>query len=159
MSDFIKTAKSFIGVKQGSKRHKHIIDTYNSMKPLPSGYKVKYSDYWCATFTSYCAYVSGLNNFPYECSVQRMYNKAVKSKQIVKTPKVGYLVIYDWNCDGSLDHVGIITDIKGDTLYVCEGNYCKQVKMRVIPKTYKEIYCYIKTSYITKNNITNRNTN
>lgn len=33
-------------------KFKHIIDLYNSVKPLPRGYAVKYTDEWCDTTVS-----------------------------------------------------------------------------------------------------------
>ena len=49
---FVNEAIKYVGVKEGSAKHKYIIDTYNKIVPLPSGYKVKYTDAWCATFVS-----------------------------------------------------------------------------------------------------------
>lgn len=33
---------------KGEDGHKWIVDAYNSIKPLPRGYKLKMSDAWCA---------------------------------------------------------------------------------------------------------------
>lgn len=140
-----KTAKAYLGVIEGSKQHHNIIDYYNTkIKPLPQGYKVKYTDQWCATFASVCAKIAGCVKFPYECSVPRMWEKAKKNKQTTNTPKIGYLVIYDWNNNGSLDHVGIIHKINGQVLTVIEGNYCDSVKIRKICKNSTNIHGFIK---------------
>ena len=48
----LSQARSWLGAKEGSSTHHHIIDVYNAHTPLPRGYKVTYSDAWCATFTS-----------------------------------------------------------------------------------------------------------
>lgn len=142
-------AKQFIGVKQGSNKHKQIVNGYNGVKPLPRSYRVKYNDSWCATFVSYVALMCGVKNFPYECSCYYMTQQAKKNKQVVKVPKVGYLVMYDWKNDGTINHVGIITKIDGDNLTVIEGNYSKQVKTRVINRKNVEIECFIKIEYDT----------
>lgn len=139
-----KEAKKWIGVVEGSKKHKQIIDEYNKIKPLPQGYKVKYTDSWCATFASFCANKVGCVDFPFECSVPRMWDKAKKKKQTTSKPKVGYLIIYDWRQNGSLDHVGIINKINGNVLEVIEGNYSDSVKVRKISKLSNDIYGYIK---------------
>ena len=55
---FLKNAKKYLGAIEGSNKHKEIIDGYNKIKPLPQGYKVKYTDQWCATFVSYIASIS-----------------------------------------------------------------------------------------------------
>ena len=141
----IKNAKKYLGVIEGSKKHKEIIDGYNKIKPLPQGYKVKYSDQWCATFVSYVASLSDMVKFPYECSVPRMWEKAKKNKQTTTTPKKGYLIIYDWNNNKSLDHVGIVESVKGQVITTIEGNYSDSVKRRKIVKTSSCIYGYIKT--------------
>lgn len=138
-------AMQFIGIKQGSNRHKEIIDGYNNgVKPLPRGYRVTYNDSWCATFVSYVMFKCGAINAPYECSCYYMKQKATTNKQIVKTPKINDLIIYDWNNNGTLDHVGIITDINGNVLTVVEGNKSKQVGVRTINKNSSEIDCYIR---------------
>lgn len=138
-------ALQFVGIKQGSTRHKEIIDGYNNgVKPLPRSYRVTYSDSWCATFVSYVMLKCGATNAPYECSCYYMKKKATTNKQIVKTPKINDLVIYDWNNNGTLDHVGIITEINGNVLTVVEGNKSKQVGVRTISKNSSEIDCFIR---------------
>ena len=46
----IEQAKSWLGKNEADGSHKAIIDIYNAHKPLAQGYKVKYTDSWCATF-------------------------------------------------------------------------------------------------------------
>lgn len=36
--NFVNTAISYLGVVEGSEKHKYIIDTYNKISPLPQGY-------------------------------------------------------------------------------------------------------------------------
>lgn len=142
-------ASTFYGAYQGDKKHKKIIDGYNSIRPLPRGYMMKYTDAWCAAFVSYIAKLSGAKNFPYECSCYYMYQQAKKNKQVVKTPKVGYLVLYDWKNDTTINHVGIITAIEGSKLTVIEGNYSRMVRGRIIDLNNTEIECFIKVEYNT----------
>lgn len=138
-------AKKWIGSNEGGKQHKYIIDWYNShIKPLPRNYKVSYKDSWCAAFVSFVLGHCDPVNPPYECSVTRMYDKAVKHGQIVKNPKVDDIVIYDWGANGTKDHVGIICKIKGDILYVTEGNKNDTVGIREISKHSRYIYAYIR---------------
>lgn len=137
-------ALKYKGCKQGDKKHKEIIDGYNKMKKLPRGYKVKYNDSWCATFASYVMYKCNANNAPYECSVPKMWSKAKKNKQIVKTPKIDDLIIYDWGNNGTLDHVGIIYKISGTRLYVIEGNKNEKCDTRIVNKNSSLIHGYIR---------------
>ncbi len=51
-SKVVEQAKAWLGYKESNGTHKTIIDVYNSHKPLARGYKVKYTDAWCATFVS-----------------------------------------------------------------------------------------------------------
>jgi hypothetical protein len=46
---FVKTAESYWGYRENDGSHKEIIDIYNSQTKLPRGYKVTYTDAWCAT--------------------------------------------------------------------------------------------------------------
>lgn len=146
MNKLIAIARSYVGTREGSTKHIEIVNKYNSLKPLPQGYKLKTSDNWCAAFVSVCAKEAGLSDFPFECSVRRMYNKAKDAKRTSKTPKVGSLVVYDWGPNGTLDHVGIIESIDGDTLTVIEGNFANAVGRRKISKKAATIYCYITTN-------------
>lgn len=126
-------AKKWLGTKEGTKAHKHIIDWYNkNIKPLPRSYKVKYSDAWCATFVSFVMAHCEPINPPYECSVENMYQKCKNQNQLVKKPRVDDIVFYDWNIDKHSDHVGIITKISGDILTVIEGNKSDTVGYRTI---------------------------
>ena len=56
----VATAKLWLGRKEADGSHKEIIDVYNSICPLPVGYKMKYTDYWCAAFVSAVAQKLGL---------------------------------------------------------------------------------------------------
>lgn len=142
--DFSTYAKRFIGVKEGSKEHHAIIDSYNRIKPLPRGYKVKYTDAWCATFVSFVMKECGAVNPPYECGVADMYAKALRNHQTITEPRKNCFVIYDWGHNGSLDHIGIVDSISGSTMTVIEGNKNDAVGVRTIsrydPSVVKFIY-------------------
>lgn len=140
-------AMGFNGIKEGGNKHKYIIDYYNTqIKPLPRGYKATYCDSWCAIFVSFVLHNCKAINAPYECSVFQMYKKAERNHQIVTTPQPDDIVIYDWFADGTVDHVGIITNIEGNNIYVIEGNKNNAVGVRKILKTSPEIACYIRVS-------------
>ena len=44
----VNQIKSWVGYNDADGSHKKIIDIYNSHKPLARGYKLKYTDAWCA---------------------------------------------------------------------------------------------------------------
>lgn len=58
--EIVDQAKSWVGRKESDGTHRVIIDVYNSIYPLPRGYRMTYTDPWCATFVSAFAQVWGL---------------------------------------------------------------------------------------------------
>lgn len=144
MTDYKTYAYRFIGVRQGSRQHHEIVDAYNSITPLPDGYRLSYADPWCAGFASMVLAKCGAVNAPYSASVAAMKEKARKNKQIVKTPKVNDLILYNWNGDGIPDHVGIISNINSGILTVVEGNMSRAVGVRYIMLGSKYIDCFIR---------------
>ena len=81
---FLHFVCSYNNTRENSTEHHFIVDTYNRIKPLPVGYKVKYSDSWCAVFVSFCFRVFFPDIvFPYECSCERMVAK-IKEMYIQK---------------------------------------------------------------------------
>lgn len=138
--NYIECAKQYIGTVTGSNVHHAIIDYYNNnIRPLPRGYRVKYSDSWCATFVSVIMKMCGGINPPFECSVQKMYNNAKQRGYLVSVPVAGDFIVYNWNGDNWLDHVGIIESVSGNNYRVIEGNYNNAVRTRQIAKTSKNI--------------------
>lgn len=112
---------------------KKIIDVYNAHKPLARGYKVKYTDSWCATFVSACAIKVGYTDIiPLECSCNQMINGFKKigrwCEDDAHLPSPGDVIFYDWqdkgvgDNKGSSDHVGIVEKVEGNTITVIEGN-------------------------------------
>lgn len=131
MKDFINIAKQFIGAREGGATHHRIIDGYNTIRPLPRGYRVTYKDAWCATFVSYILSLAGYDKTKLECSAQRLSKKLGHK---VKQGKRNDIIFYDWQSDGWIDHVGIIEgyDEKTKTYTVIEGNYHDAVGRRKI---------------------------
>ena len=151
---FISQARSWIGCKESDGSHKKIIDLYNSHKPLARGYKVKYTDSWCATFVAACAIACGYTDLiPLECSCVQMIELAKKKGIWVenenRTPNPGDIILYDWQDSGSgddkgaADHVGIVEKVSGKTITVIEGNYQDAVKRRTLQVNGKYIRGYI----------------
>jgi hypothetical protein len=55
----VEQAKAWLGKKESDGSFREIIDLYNSHTPLARGYKVKYTDSWCAAFVSAAGVVFG----------------------------------------------------------------------------------------------------
>lgn len=144
-SKIVAQARSWIGCKESDGSHRQIIDVYNADKPLPRGYKVSYTDAWCATFVTACAIKCGATDIiPKECSCNKMIELLkglgywVENDAYVPAP--GDLIFYDWEDKGTgdntgvSDHVGIVEKVSGDTITVIEGNYnnaCKRRSLKV----------------------------
>ena len=152
-SKVVEQAKSWIGCKESNGTHKPIIDIYNGHKPLARGYKVKYTDEWCATFVSAVAIKLGYTKIiPTECSCTKMIELFKQlgtwNESDSRTPKPGDIIFYDWNDSGSgdnkgvSDHVGIVEKLSGNTITVIEGNYGEAVKRRTIAVNGKFIRGY-----------------
>ena len=154
----VSEAISHVGVKEGTVLHHKIIDRYNSRKPLPRGYAVKYTDAWCATFISYLAIVMGYTDIiPVECGCPQMITLAKQMGIWVEddsyVPKPGDIVLYDWQDSGSgdntgtADHIGLVEKVVGSTETVIEGNYQDSVKRRELAVNGRYIRGYIVPRY------------
>ena len=158
-NNVVKQAQEWLGLKESNGGHKPIIDTYNAHKPLARGYKVKYTDEWCATFISAISIKLGYTHIiPTECSCSKMIElfKALDSwvEDDDYTPKPGDIIFYDWEDTGKGDnkgtpnHVGVVEKVSGTTITVIEGNYGAQVKRRYITLNGKYIRGYGVPKYI-----------
>ena len=139
---FVNMALEYHGVNEADGSHKLIIDLYNSIKPLPVGYRLSYSDPWCAAFVSVVSKRCGLLDvvFP-ECSCPRMvelYKQAGRWQEDDNyIAKPGDIVFYSWSdlngggdCTLPPDHVGIVVNSSGVTMKVVEGNLSDAVQYR-----------------------------
>lgn len=142
-SKIVAQARSWLGSKESDGSHKKIIDVYNGHKPLARGYKVKYTDAWCATFVSAVAIACGYTDIiPTECGCGQMLELFKKLCSWVENddhaPNSGDIIFYDWDDTGKgdntgwPDHVGIVEEVNGRTITVIEGNYSNSVKRRYI---------------------------
>ena len=153
VENILNQAKSWVGLKESDGSHKQVIDVYNNHLPRARGYKVKYSDNWCATFISSLAIKCGLTAIiPLECSCGEMIELA-KQMDIWEenediTPKSGDIIMYDWdNQDGWPEHVGIVESVTNNQITVIEGNKSNAVGRRVINVGNASIRGYIQPNY------------
>jgi hypothetical protein len=155
----ITQAKAWLNKNEKNQSFKEIIDIYNSHKPLPRGYKVKYTDEWCATFVSALAIKCGMDNIiPLECSCGKMIEKAQKMGIWVEddayTPNKADIILYHWKDSGVGDnkswpnHVGIVESVTNNAIKVIEGNLNQAVGYRNIKVNGKTIRGYICPKYV-----------
>lgn len=136
--------------------HDWVVDTYNSIKPLPRGYKLKSSDPWCAATVSAIFHDVGYDDLA-ECSCDKMVAKAQKLGIWVEddafVPQKGDLILYDWQDDGkgdnkgTPDHIGIVIDVSKNKIMVREGNKKGKVGNRDVTVNSVTIRGYITPPY------------
>lgn len=150
---YVNTAISYLGASEGSSKHREIVDTYNTIVPLPRGYKLTYSDDWCAGFVSAMAQICGFTGIIFaECSCTRMtalFNAVGGVQSARFSPQRGDIIMYDWNpsAGDGCDHVGIVVSNDGSTLSVIEGNKNNKVEYRTVSLSSANIYCYCCPNY------------
>ena len=139
----VEAAQGWLGWAEEDGTHRQIIDLYNSHTPLAQGYRVQYTDDWCATFVSAVAIQCGFTEYiPTECGCQRQIGlfetlgRWEESDSYVPLP--GDIIYYSWSdkglgdCTGWSNHVGIVTGTFGPFIRVIEGNYDDCVQYRYI---------------------------
>ena len=151
---YINTFKAYLGAKEGSVRHKEIIDVYNTYLPHPRGHILTYNDYWCAGGASSIAIMCDMEEiFPIECSCNtqiKMFKAMGRwEEDDSHVPQIGDLVYYDWDdrsgkADnrGEVEHVGAIAGIDGNDITVIECNKNNSVEYRPIKVDGKYIRGY-----------------
>jgi hypothetical protein len=159
-TQIINKARELVGYNEADGSHKKIIDIYNSQDKLPRGYKLKYTDAWCAgTMSALAIACNATDIIPVEVSCTKQIEIAksmgiwVEDESV--TPQTGWLCVYDWQDNGkgdnkgNPDHIGIIESVVGDTVTVIEGNYHNAVGRRLIRVNDKYIRGYIAPKYDT----------
>lgn len=156
----VKTALEDLGAKEGGKRHKKIIDTFNKVKP--DGWAMTYKAPWCAAAVSSWAIEAfgakkAEHYFPLSANCETIIKKAKKlgvwkEKDSYK-PTAGDWILYDWQDSGkgddksSPDHVGLVQKVGEKFLTVIEGNKNDAVEQRRIAINGKYIRGYVVPNY------------
>ena len=160
-SNVVSIMKGWLGWSEANGKHKKIVDIYNTHKPLARGYKVQYTDEWCATAVSAAFIKAGLTDIGFtECSCNRMIDlykaKGRWEERDSYAPKIGDILMYDWQDNGigdnvgSADHVGLVAAINGTRLTIIEGNKNESVSYRSINANGKYIRGYCLPDYASK---------
>ncbi len=157
----VSIARKYLGCKESDGSHRKIIDGYNAVTPRARGYKVTYKDAWCATFVSFVGIEAGLTDIMFrECGcgamIQLYQNAGRWVENDAYTPKIGDIIMYDWddkgngNCTGYPEHVGIVASISGSKMKVIEGNISDSVGYRDIAVNARYIRGYAIPNYASK---------
>ena len=145
VDSIINTAKTYIGTTEGSKNHREIIDLYNKGR-YSDAYQMTMNDPWC------CAFVVAMfvecnagDIIPCYAACDQMismFKSWGRWKARSATVNVGDIIFYDWNADGSADHVGIVVQNRFGDLSIIEGNKTDSVSYRNVPSSYPHIIGY-----------------
>lgn len=139
----VSTAEAWLGTRENTAKHLEMLAIYNAQRPLPRGWKMKVTDFWCAAFVSTVSLQCGLRDImPTECGcpgMVRLYQELgrwVEDDAYVPSP--ADVVFYDWQDTGygdnvgQADHVGIVVGCTDGTMTIIEGNCDNAVKLRRI---------------------------
>lgn len=161
----VAVMRGWIGLKRADKSHAPIIDTYNGHTPLPRGYKVSYTDDYCAATVSAAAIKAEYTDImPVECSCSKLIEIAKKmgiwQENDAYVPSSADLILYDWqdglnfavtDNKGATDHVGMVEKVVGTTITIIEGNMSGGVVgRRTVTVNGRYIRGYICPKYSTK---------
>jgi len=146
----VSIANSFYGAKESDGSHRVIIDAYNAAPPLARGYRMSYTDAWCACFVSVVAIKAGLLSImPKEVSCEKMIalyktlGRWMENDAFI--PQNGDVIFYDWQDNGvgdntgASDHVGLVASVSDGVIWVIEGNLSNAVGVRKIAVNGKTI--------------------
>ena len=158
----VDVMSTWINFSEVNNKYKGIIDIYNSKKPWPRGYKVKYSDEWCATCVSAAALMSGTVKYTgRECGVPQFITyfkeRGRWEEDCSVRPEPGDLIIYGWSIGANItvfgnnwsaSHIGVVESVKGSKITVIEGNMgIGTVGRRTINQGWRFIRGYCRPKY------------
>lgn len=156
----VLTALEDLGAKEGGKRHKRIIDTFNKVKP--DGWAMTYKAPCCAAaVSSWAIEAFGVDKakkyFPLSANCGTIITKAKKmgiwKEKDSYRPTAGDWVLYDWDDSGkgddkgSPDHVGLIQKVGKQYFTVIEGNKNDKVEQRRVAINGKYIRGFVVPKY------------
>lgn len=131
----VDNAYKYYGVHENTPEFKTLIDRYNQISKPDKGYTMTYNDAWCCAFVSLILSESGYGKTYSDSWCNGMYTKMKRYEVSRDKIKVGDIVFYNWNLDGIIDHVGIVTRVYANSMVdVIEGNHNDSVGCRTIDK-------------------------
>lgn len=157
----VNVMRGWLGYNEKNGKFRSIIGLYNTQRPLPRGYKVQYTDEWCATTVTAAGIQAGLHDIILgECSCSRMialYQAVGRwMENDAYRPQPGDIIMYDWQDSGSgdntgaPDHVGIVEKVVGSTITIIEGNKGEAVARRTLAVNGRYIRGYCLPDYASK---------
>ena len=132
-------AKAWLGINEYENRFVEIVNVYNEIPGARGPALVSYP--WCAIYVSAVFWKAvGESRFA-EMACDAMIQKfqSLGLYSVSGRPDVGDVIFYDWDSNGTSDHVGIITEVTGSGYTVIEGNKSDAVGYRNISASYPYI--------------------
>ena len=135
----IAQAQSWLGITEYDGRFIEIVNAYNEIPGARGPALVSYP--WCAIYVSAVFWKAvGESRFAEmacDAMIAKFQNLGLYS--VSGRPDVGDVIFYDWDGNGTSDHVGIITEVTDNGYTVIEGNKSDAVGYRTIAKSYPYI--------------------
>lgn len=145
VNSILNSAKNYVGTLEGSAAHQEIIDLYNRGR-YSDAYCMTMNDPWCCAFVVAMFVENGAQDiipgYAYCDGMIQVFKQWGRWKGKNDAVNAGDIIFYDWNGDGSSDHVGIVTANQFGTLKVIEGNKSDSVSYRSISKNDGSIMGY-----------------
>lgn len=122
-------------------------------QPYWSWYGFSSREEWCACFVSWCAeqcnYIEGgfIPKFSYCPTGADWFKDRGQWQDRSYEPSAGDLIFFDWDSDGTTDHVGLVERVENGRVYTVEGNSGDMVRQSSYPIGYANIYGYGVPSY------------
>ena len=150
------TINEWIGTKEGSKNYQAILKIFNNSANIDR--VAKEGEGWCGVTVSTAWLKLGIAQYicyGFNCNVmqEQAAAKGIWTEKDNYIPKVGDAVLFDWDDNGvgdntgTIDHIGLITSVNGNSFVVTEGNYNHQVKTRTMTVNSRYIRGFITPNY------------
>jgi len=103
---------------------------------------------WCACFVSWCAEQCGyietgvIPKFSLCSDGVAWFQQHGQWQDNSFTPSAGDIIFFDWEGDGTTDHVGIVEKVENGTVYTIEGNSSDSCRQRSYAVGSSVIYGY-----------------
>lgn len=119
VKELLDIAKSYIGVKESPANSNNVI--FNTWY---YGREVSGSAYpWCMAYVQFCCNKAGVQLPQRTASCTALMNAArITGEWTIGPYKPGDLVIYDFEGDGKVDHIGIVESVTSTGVVAIEGN-------------------------------------
>ena len=138
----IAQAKAWLGINEYENRFVEIVNVYNEIPGARGPALASYP--WCAIYVSAVFWKAIKESRFAEMACDRMIQKFQELGLYSASgyPEVGDVIFYDWDSNGTSDHVGIITEVADNGYTVIEGNKSDAVGYRRIAISYPYIKGY-----------------